>query len=305
MVCTRNRPEYLHQCLAAVSQLHYSNFEILVVDNAPSDERTRDVAQRWGARYVVEPVVGLSRARNCGAAHSRTDLIAYLDDDSLPKPDWLSALAVEFSDFRVMGAAGRICAPPAPSEELHFIEAIQGNGEINGSRKLFDRETPGWFELSNFGGIGAGGNMAFRRSAFEVWPGFDPRLGRGAVVDSSEDNYAFFSLVERGYRVAYSPDAVVVHPTRRTAEEYRSRYLKDCAVSIGYLTLLLIEQPKYRGLVLKYIVAGLSGRRRSWRGPLTYPNALLAPTWRVMMARLSGPLLYARLRLQNGRRVTS
>ena len=64
VICTRNRPEDLSQCLEAVKRWNYPRFEVLVVDYAPADERARGVAGRWGARYTVEPVVGLSRARN-------------------------------------------------------------------------------------------------------------------------------------------------------------------------------------------------------------------------------------------------
>jgi hypothetical protein len=44
--------------------------------------------------------------------------------------------------------------------------------------RVGDRQSPLWFELANFGGIGGGMNMAFCGRAFEVWPGFDERGGR-------------------------------------------------------------------------------------------------------------------------------
>jgi hypothetical protein len=53
---------------------------------------------------------------------------------------------------------------------------------------VVDRQTPAWFERANFGGIGDGGNMAFRRYAFAVWPGFDVRLGRGALLHGGEEH---------------------------------------------------------------------------------------------------------------------
>ena len=75
MICTRNRPEELNQCLEALKRLNYPRFEVLVVDNAPTGNRTREVAPRWGARCVVEPVVGLSRAQLL-AGHEFLDLPA-------------------------------------------------------------------------------------------------------------------------------------------------------------------------------------------------------------------------------------
>ncbi len=302
VICTRNRPEHLNQCLAAVSQLRYSHFEVLVVDNAPADEQAHIVAKRWNAGYVVESAVGLSRARNRGAAHARTDFIAYLDDDAAPDPYWLLALADAFSqDAAIMGVAGRTCAPTFADERQFYCELIQGAGD-RAQPRVYDRSTPEWFDLSNFGGIGAGMNMAFRRSAFQRWPGFDPRLGRGAVVDGSEENYAFFSLLDRGYRIAYAPDALVLHPTQRSRQEFHSRYLKDCAASVAYVAFLLAEQPRYRGAVFSYLRRAARRTGADARTATIRAVRPLVPAWRVALARLSGPLLYARLRMQDGYR---
>src|SRR5579859_3643332 len=67
VICTHDRPRELQHCLNAVNRLTYPHVEVLVVDNAPSDESTKEVAERMAVRYVVEPVRGLSRARNLGA----------------------------------------------------------------------------------------------------------------------------------------------------------------------------------------------------------------------------------------------
>src|SRR5579871_6798901 len=84
VIPTHDRPDALDRCLAEVSKLDYDNFDVLVVDNAPSDDQAREVAARWCARYLLEPVAGLSRARNRGALFSNSEIIAYLDDDAVP-----------------------------------------------------------------------------------------------------------------------------------------------------------------------------------------------------------------------------
>jgi len=77
LICTRNRPDELNRCLEGVSRLLHPRFDVLVVDNAPAGQRTREVSGRWGIRYIVEPVVGLSRARNRGA-RERGRVISFL-----------------------------------------------------------------------------------------------------------------------------------------------------------------------------------------------------------------------------------
>ena len=57
VVCTRNRSDQLDKCLRAVRNLCYSNFDIVVVDNGDENETTQQLAERWSAKYVREPVV--------------------------------------------------------------------------------------------------------------------------------------------------------------------------------------------------------------------------------------------------------
>ncbi len=296
VICTRDRPELLDRCLDAVMRLHYPRFNVLVVDNAPTTTDSRDVSKRWNVRYVLEPTPGLSRARNRGARSTGTEIVAYLDDDSVPEIDWLTCLAPAFTTPTVMAAAGRI---------LPIIEG-SGNGrparwrgslDRGSAQRAVTRAHPLWFELANFGGLGSGGNMAFRRDAFEVWPGFDERLGLGAPIPCGEDYHAFFSLIERGYEVLYVPDAVVRHPDRPDIERRRAQHVTDVAASAGYVTLLLVEKPAYRRRLIRYVIEWLVGTPRPWRAPVEAPSLHAVPRWQFALARLSGVLLYVRCRL--------
>src|ERR1017187_2604243 len=88
VICTHDRPKELERCLEAVSRLRYRRFDVLVVDNAPSDSQASPVAAPWGPGYLVEPIKGGSRARNCGARSCNTEIIAFCDDDAVPEPGW-------------------------------------------------------------------------------------------------------------------------------------------------------------------------------------------------------------------------
>lgn len=296
VVCTRNRPVELARCLAALAQVRYPRFDVLVVDNAPSDARAHEIALRWGASYVVEPVAGLSRARNRGASISDAEIIAFVDDDALPEPAWLSALACEFRDPTVMAVTGQIYALRIETEAERLAAATGGPAAGGYERRVVDRHRPAWFELANFGGIGNGGNMAFRRRVFAVWPGFDERLGRGAPLDGGEEHYAFFALIDRGYRVVYTPRAVVRHPYPQTLAELRARHLKGLSASSAYIVLLFVEQPRYRRTVLKYLLEWLRGTRRSWRGPTASQRPRIVSRWRTLTAWFYGPVLYVAAR---------
>lgn len=299
VICTRDRPETLDRCLEAVSALDYRRFETVVVDNAPGDDRAREVAQRHGARRVVEPIPGLSRARNRGARESTGDLVAYLDDDAIADSGWLGGLAAEFSDPRVMAVTGRIL-PLQPEGWQGRMSASMAGTDCGNQRRTFDLETPAWFKFANFGGIGIGASMAVRRSAFEFWSGFNPRLGRGAAIPAGEENYAFFELIAAGYRVVYTPAAVVWHHAPQNFSELREQHLKTLVEAGAYLAFLVAERPDYRSCVLKFIRDGIRGERRIQDVRSAFGQKRIAPRWREVCAGIRGGMLYTRSRLAGG-----
>jgi GT2 family glycosyltransferase len=285
VICTRNRPAELDRCLEAISRLDYQKFDTLVVDNAPSSDLARQVAARWGAQYLLEPVVGLSRARNSGAHACATELVAYLDDDCVPERDWLAALVAEFRDAAVVAVTGAV-------HPLGFVRNASVSDELlagyapSGEWKRLDRGKPFWFEMASFGGMGDGGNMALRRAVFEAWAGFDERLGRGAPIPGAEEHSAFASLIEAGYAIVYTPASIVYHPHPMSLEEMAASELRAYSVTAAYATLLLFES-RHRWRVLKYLIWGQIGRDRDWRGP----SKPMASRLRVFFACLPAPFL--------------
>jgi GT2 family glycosyltransferase len=301
VLCTRNRPEALERCLEALRRQSYQDFEVLVVDSAPETGDSQSIALRWGARYLRDGMGGLSRARNLAARACRSDILAFLDDDALPQPEWLAGLLDGFSDPAVSVVCGSIASYPAGTAP----EPARASDTRRWQRRRVDRSTPNWFELANFGGLGDGGNMAFRRAAFQVWPGFDERLGRGAPVDCGEEHYAFFHLLERGASVVYAPEAVVLHPAPAGPDEIVRRHLADRKATVAYIALLLAEQPRYGLRVLKFLGEAFLGKRRAWRASSAAAGVPPVPRWRLWWAAFSGLLLFARLRLRPQRRFSS
>ena len=296
VICTRHRPDVLGACLSAISALDYARFDVLVVDNSLGDGETRAVAEDHGTRYKLAPVEGLSRARNAGARAATGELVAYLDDDALPDPGWLRALAAEFDDPAVMAVAGDVRPMSLETEAERLHERVTGLASLRGRRRVIDRATRGWFETVTFGGIGLGANMAFRRAAFDVWAGFDERLGYGTPIGGGEEHDAFFRLISAGHRVVYTPAAVVRHPHPRTMAEARAKHLRTLASSSAYLTRLFIEAPGFRWATLVATARWLIGASLAeCRGPRR-DRLELAPPHLVLGALAAGPIRYARSR---------
>lgn len=250
------------------------------------------LAREYGARYVFDPVLGLSHARNVGARVCTSDIVAYLDDDAVADPEWLGALAAEFEDPLVAAVGGRCLPLKLETEAEHLWAGMYGMGWGTEKRVVLERRTPGWFSSVAFGGVGTGGCMAFRKSAFEVWSGFDERLGRGTPLDGNEEHYAFFSLVRLGYKVVGTPHAIVWHPCPSTLDALRSRRLKDYAALGGYLCMLFVEEDGYRLETLRHILRKLFSRRAA--GSQKRSLARVFFPGRPFLARLQGPWLYMR-----------
>jgi glycosyltransferase involved in cell wall biosynthesis len=292
IVCTRDRPALLERCLAEISNQTLKPIEVIVVDNAPANGTSEEVSRRWEAKYILEPRIGLSRSRNTGAREARGDVVAYIDDDASPERDWLERLVFAFGDSRVMAAGGRTVSPEADPEVVQLCRLIQGSGVARDAFVL-DNSHPQWFEIAAFGGISGGSNMAFRRSMFADWAGFDLRLGLPNA--GCEENFAFLSLLSVGHRVAHVADAVVVHPTVYTIEGLRSRFFSGVAHSTAYIAFLLVHTPAYRRPVMKFILEGALGVRRKWK-PQADSNAtaLVFPRQKVYLARMKGCWLFLR-----------
>ena len=286
VVCTRHRPKQLSICLSAVLRQCHPQFDVLVVDNSPSDPQTAEVAESQGVRRVAEPRCGLSYARNRGAREATGDIVVYIDDDAVPEPGWLQGLSTEFRDSRVFGVVGRILPMNADSEGTRICAAM---GLIDGGpeRRVIDGDLADWFERLR-DGIGIGANMAIRRAAFSVWPGFDPHLGLGAILKGGEEDYAFISLIKRGYRIVYTPSAMVRHPFPETAAELRSRHLETLAASVGFLAFLFAREADLRLTILRHLCRRLPQRnRRSYR-PAPAQTWRLGSFWREVLAGVQG-----------------
>ncbi|HEX2984343.1 MAG TPA: glycosyltransferase family A protein, partial [Ignavibacteriales bacterium] len=93
-VCSRNRTSDLERCLPSLEKLKYSNYEVVIVDNAPDDNGTELlVKNRFPKfRYVLEPVMGLDNARNKAIAESKGEIVAFADDDVFVDENWLIAI---------------------------------------------------------------------------------------------------------------------------------------------------------------------------------------------------------------------
>jgi hypothetical protein len=149
-ICTHERPESLEMTLRSVVKQRYPRYDVLVVDNAPGTDATREVVARLAEehpaiRYEVEPRPGLSWARNCAADCATGEVVAWVDDDVLCDPWWATEMVRGF--FEVPGA-DVVTGTVVPSElatrsQLMFDRYASVRRRRGFARAVFSAGTPG------------------------------------------------------------------------------------------------------------------------------------------------------------------
>jgi cellulose synthase/poly-beta-1,6-N-acetylglucosamine synthase-like glycosyltransferase len=108
VVCTRDRPHLLRDCLDALCPLAADGHEVIIVDNAPITDATATLASLYPFRYVCEMTPGLNAARNRGVAAAKHEIVAFTDDDCIPDSRWLEALVAPYADHTVGAVTGLV-----------------------------------------------------------------------------------------------------------------------------------------------------------------------------------------------------
>jgi len=281
VICTRYRPAPLRNCLRAIAALSCRPHELIIVDNSAGDKDTEELAREFSAVYFVEPSVGLSRARNAGLAASKSEIVAYLDDDALPEEHWLERIIEPFSDPLIAVVTGAAIVPGSMSSSVKLAQPFF----LNQTEKK-------WFEIAAFGGLGIGTNMALRKSACGTANFFDERLGRGAPFHAMEEHHAFAKLLSLGFGAVHLPAAIVYHSSQNPMNAER-----EARFHFAYSMLLFSEFPKRRGDLLRFLFRRMRRKPLTWVRDAPDPGEVISSNWRVLLnASISGSFLYLKTR---------
>lgn len=212
IICTHNRDSYLGAAIDSLLRQDCTDYEIIVVDNASSDRTKSVVEQRLDnslLKYIYEPELGLSVARNRGARETTAPILAYLDDDAVASPQWLRVITQAYRENDKLAIAGGRVTLILPEGRASLPKWL--SKEMAGALGSYDLGDKIVY-LDNPNLTPRGLNYSLRRSFLEEIGGFDPNLGRvGKNLLSNEELLMTELALEKDWQVAYLPEALAAH----------------------------------------------------------------------------------------------
>jgi O-antigen biosynthesis protein len=300
VVCTRDRPEGALVTLRSLLALHYRPFEIVLVDNAPSSDATKDaVLAAYGedprVRYVREPRPGLSCARNRGLTEASADIVAFTDDDATVDPWWLAGIVRGFQSAPDVACVTGLIATAQLENSIQLYFHLRQEWGAVCERRIFDltahRHDSPLYPYSP-GIFGTGANFAVSRVLMKEIGEFDEALGAGTLSGGGEDLEIYMRIILSGNRIVYEPAAIVSHYHRTDLAELSKQMRSYGTGNTAALAAIMFRVPRARRELPLRILHGvlriftLSDRVKD--NP-TLPQGLISKEIRGL---LIGPWLY-------------
>ena len=225
IVVSHGRPALLRRALIGIGQVFYRPFELVVVADAAGLEAIADLPFGDRIKTALQDTPNISAARNAGLALSCGQIVAFIDDDAVPEPTWLTHLVFPLLDTDIAAATGTVLG-------RNGISVQWANRVVDQLGRAFPAP-PGPLP----GGRAVkleGTNMAIRREVAVALGGFDE--GFAFYLDETDLAYR---LMRAGHRVVHAPFATVHHgfaaSERRTGDRVPLSLFEIGQSSMHYL----------------------------------------------------------------------
>jgi O-antigen biosynthesis protein len=223
-----NNADFTCKCLAAVKKNTAGcNYEIIVIDNASTDE-TQSFLKSCDLENVTvinnRENVGFTKACNQGAQRARGEFVLFLNNDTEPQPGWLDALLDLMRSDDLIGIAGcKLVYPDGRLQEAGGIVFNDGSGWNYG--RLEHPDNPLYCYVREVDYV-SGAALLVRHDLLRRLCYLDEQYSPGYY----EDTDLCFGARSLGYKVMYCPLSIVVHHEGASSGTDLSRGMKQYQV---------------------------------------------------------------------------
>lgn len=218
IVITRNRPYVISNCLNSLLKQEHRPFEIIVVDSSSNDETRRIIGNFPDVKYVYfkNGKNKMPVSRNMGIKEAKGKVIAFVDDDTICGPQWLSECVKSYSSAEIGVVGGRILEPQ--TKDLDHFRKVP-IGKINEKGEFFDNfdcDPGATIEVDTLRGC----NMSFMNEVFEKLGGFD----RQYTGNNCREEADMITRAQKaGFKVVFNPKMVLDHLVEKREDVGREK----------------------------------------------------------------------------------
>lgn len=208
LILCYNKVEYTEKCLKTLfDNTNYSNFEVIVVDNASVDD-TPGFLESFGERikFIRSAInLGFVNGNNLAAQYAEGEYLVFLNNDTEVQSNWLNSLYNVFAFKPDAGAVGaKLLYPDGKLQEAGGIVFNDASGWNYGKN---DDPADSKYNFVREVDYCSGAALMIRKNIFEKLGGFDQRYSPAYYEDSD----LCFGVRKLGYKVYYNPFSNVIH----------------------------------------------------------------------------------------------
>ena len=196
--------DFILESVPRILAIDYVDFEVLVLPNELPSADLPSFLHHDKVRLIPTGKVSPAVKRDLGAAQSRYEFLAFIDDDAYPDPHWLKEAEKHFENPEIAAIGGPAMTPPNSNllEQASglFYETLTGGGGMAYRYLPVNKE----FFVDDFPTV----NLLVRKAVFTAVGGFDSAFWPG------EDTKFCHDLVKAGYKIRYVPTVLVWHHRR-------------------------------------------------------------------------------------------
>ncbi|MBR5548270.1 MAG: glycosyltransferase, partial [Kiritimatiellae bacterium] len=205
IACPR-RSWMLDECLAALGNQSYRNFEVIVLPDGMDGSSGAPAPMPKDVKLSVVPTgkVRPAEKRNLGIKAAKGEIIAFIDDDAYPDAHWLEYAVRYFGDETIGAVGGPGVTPPGDSFLARMGGRVYDNLLVSGNYRYRYKAGGVRRDVDDYPSC----NLFVRKSLLDSFGGYRTDFWPG------EDTLLCKDIVDAGKRIVYDPWVVVCHHRR-------------------------------------------------------------------------------------------